>query len=86
MKILGNRVLLEQLPPDTTERGFHLPTKYQVEQQLHRVLQLGTKVTEEGLAVGDIVLLNQYTINGRTPAGDNRWIIQVDDLCLAVGK
>lgn len=86
MKILGDRVLLEQLPPERqTAGGLMIPPQYFAEQQVHRVLELGTKVTEP-LSIGDLVLLDQYTINNRTAAGENRWIIATRDISLAVGR
>jgi hypothetical protein len=83
IKLLGNRLLLQQLPPDKLEGPFILSPKYTPEQRLHRVLQVGPKVTTP-LAPGQVVLLDQYTLQSRTQVDDsNLWIVNADDCCLA---
>ena len=87
-KILGDRVLLQQLPSDKMSGPFHLASRYINEQQIHRVLQLGTRCTAP-LKLGDLVYLDQYSVNNRTyvepgPAGSSIWIIDTDHLSLAV--
>lgn len=85
MRILGQRVLLEQLPDVKMHGSYWLAEKYIPEQQVHRVLQIGEKV-EPGLCVGDLVLLDQYSIGNRTYVDGRRWIINAADISLAVGS
>jgi co-chaperonin GroES (HSP10) len=89
VKILGDRVLLQQLPRERKDGSFWLPEDRQPEQQVHRVLQLGTSCTVP-LKLGDLVLVDQYSVNSRTfveegPAGSSLWILATEHLSLLVG-
>lgn len=88
MKILGDRVLVQQLPSDKMSGPFHLASRYLNEQQIHRVLQLGTRCTAP-LKLGDLVYLDQYSVNNRTfvepgPEGSSLWIVATQHLSLCV--
>ena len=83
MKILGNRLLVRQLPTEAKSGPIFLPDGVRPEQFLHEVVAVGSKVTEE-LVPGDLVFLSQYDLTDRTEAGENLWIIPIKSACLAV--
>lgn len=90
VKVLGDRVLLQQLPRDkfTRDGKFLLSERYREEQQIHRVLALGT-ACKAPLKLGDLVLVDQYSINSRTfvedgPEGSSLWILATEHLNIMV--
>lgn len=92
MKILGNRVLLKTLTQEThSPGGIEIPLAHRPEQQIHEVVAVGNgRRLKSGerlpieLAPGDRVLLDQYSLNDRTQAGDGLWIVNVDACSIAV--
>jgi chaperonin GroES len=89
---LGNQILLQQLPKEEkTAGGLFYAERYQEEQRLFKVLAVGPgRYNGKGIlcppevSIGDYVLVDQYTLQGKTQAGDNEWLIDAAHVALVV--
>lgn len=79
LRILGDRVLVSPAVQGDNIEGtpiLHAP-RYKPEQQIYFIMQLGTKVSTD-LKVGMRVVLDQYKLTSRVPAGPGLYIVDTE--------
>lgn len=85
--------MVSPLPTETkTQGGILLAERYAPEQQIYLVLAVGPgRKLKDGTHVpipvdpGQKVLIDQYSIQSKADAGDNRFIINSSDVALVIG-
>ena len=83
MKIIGERLLVKQLPQEDRIGSIHLAQAHRPEQFMHEVVAVGSGVTDD-IQPGDRIFLDQYRLTDRTDAGDGRWIVSIEACCLVL--
>ncbi len=81
MKIIGDRLLVKQLPQEDRIGSIHLAQAHRPEQFMHEVVAVGSGVTDD-IKPGDRIFLDQYRLTDRTSAGENLWIVSIEACCL----
>lgn len=85
MKIIGDRLLVRQLPQEDRVGAIYLAQAHKPEQFMHEVVAVGTGVKEE-IHPGDQIFLDQYRLTDRTEAGENLWIVKTEACCLILSN
>jgi len=92
LSLLGNRIQVRPLPQDEKASGsiFYAP-QHKPEQQIHEVIAVGSgrrlkngTIVEMPVKAGDHVLLDQYSLQSRTDAGEGTWIVDFDSCSLVI--
>jgi len=92
LSLLGNRIQVRPLPQDEKASGsiFYAP-QHKPEQQIHEVIAVGSgrrlkngTIVEMPVKAGDHVLLDQYSLQSRTDAGEGTWIVDLDSCSLVI--
>lgn len=78
LRILGDRILVSPAKQGDNIEGspIHYAARYKPEQQIYFIMQLGTKVKD--LQVGMRVVLDQYKLTSRVPAGPGLYIVDTE--------
>jgi len=91
IKLLGNRLLVKPLEQVEKEGSIYYAPQHRPEQQLHRVLAVGSgrklkngTVVAIPVQVGETILLDQYSLQSRTDAGEGTWIVDFDSCSLVI--
>jgi chaperonin GroES len=90
-QLLGNRILVKQMPRDAvTPGGIHLAEAHKPEQFLHLVLAVGPgRRLKDGsrapidIVPGEHIMLDQFALQDRTDVGDGCWIVDANSACIA---
>lgn len=80
LRLLGDRLLVSpaKLGDYIPGHALFAAKKYQPEQQIYFVMQLGEGVKDKEICVGKRVLIDQYKITSRVPAGPGLFIIDTE--------
>ena len=80
LRVLGNRIFVSPARQGNNIEGspIQLAERYRPEQQIYFIMQLGTGIKDRNLMVGMRVVLDQYKLTSRVPAGPGLFIIDAE--------